>query len=286
MVNNRSYFTWRAGFVVSLFCFILLTSCSGDKVVASVDDSELTESEAYVIMEHLGYDTKSKKDWKLFVNGWIEQEALRLELSEKDEQKAKLVEMRSQAYSGELSKYYLEELAISQRIDTSISEKELLSYYNKHKDEFSLQDYLVQALYIKVPKGVKVEQHLREHYVLKNDKDLSKVNSYAKLYAENFYFDDEQWIYFNDLTKDIPLQGYNKDNIVLNRTKTYFSDDEFTYFLNIIDYKLKDSAPPFEFLKPQIREIILSGRINALREEIGSKLIQNTKSKYDIKINL
>ena len=47
--------------------------------------------------------------------------------------------------------------------------------------------------------------------VIKNDKDLSKVNTYAKLYAENFYFDDEQWIYFNDLTKDIPLKEYNKD---------------------------------------------------------------------------
>lgn len=276
----------RAGFIVSLFCFILLASCSGDKVIASVDDSELTESEAMIIMEHLGYNIKDKKEWELFVNQWTEQEALRLELAAKDEQKAKLVALRAQAFSGDLSKYYLEEMAISQKIDTNISEKELLSYYNEHKDEFALQDYLVQALYIKVPKGVKVEKDLREHYVLKNDKDLSKVNSYAKLYAENFYFDDEQWIYFNDLTKDIPLQDFNKDNIVLNRTKTYFSDDEFTYFLNIIDYKLKDSAPPFEFLKQQIREIILSARINNLRDEIGSKLIKNTKSKHDIKINL
>jgi hypothetical protein len=276
----------RAGFIVSLFCFILLTSCSDDKVIASVDDSELTESEAMIIMEHLGYNLKDKKEWELFVNQWVEQEALRLELANKEVQKATLVQMRAQAYSGELSKYYLEELAISQRIDTVITEKELLAYYNKHKDEFALQDYLVKALYIKVPKGVKSENDLRDHYVLKNDKDLSKVNSYAKLYAENFYFDDEQWIYFNDLTKDIPLQGYNKDNIVLNRTKTYFSDDEFTYFLNIIDYKLKDSAPPFEFLKQQIREIILSARINSLRDEVGTKLIKNTKSKHDIKINL
>jgi hypothetical protein len=112
------------------------------------------------------------------------------------------------------------------------------------------------------------------------------MNSYAKLYAENFYFDDEQWIYFNDLTKDVPLKNFNRDNIVLNRTKTYFSDEEFTYFINILDYKLKDSAPPFDFLKPQIREIILSKRINKIKEEIESKLILNTKKKHDIKINL
>jgi hypothetical protein len=286
LVNKYKYLLKRAGIVVSLFCFTLISSCSGDKVIAKVDDSELTESDAYILMDHLGYDTKNKKDWKQFVDSWIEQEALRLELLSSNPEQAKLVEMRANAYSGELSKYYLEELAISKQLDTSISRKELEQYFNQHKEEFALQDYLVQALYIKIPKGVSIEKDLKEHYLLKNDKDLSKVNSYAKLYAENFYFDDAQWIYFNDLTKDIPLNGYNKDNIVLNRTKTYFSDDEFTYFLNIIDYKLKDSAPPFDFLKQQISEIILSKRINALREDIESKLIKNTKKKHDIKVNL
>lgn len=237
-------------------------------------------------MKHLGYDSKKKEDWKLFVDQWCEQEALRLELLAKDVESAKLVSMRAQGFAGELSKYYLVEEAISTQLDSLVSEKELEHYYNLHKEEFALQDYLVQALYIKVPKGVDVEKDLKEHFLLKNDKDLSKVNSYAKLYAENFYFDDAQWIYFNDLTKDIPLKGYNRDNIVLNRTKTYFSDEEFTYFLNIIDYKLKDSSPPFEFLKPQIKEIILSKRINQLREDVELKLIQKTKTKHDIKINL
>lgn len=286
MVSNTTYYIKRAGFVVSLFCFILLSSCSSDRVIAQVDDSELLESEAFILMKHLGYDSKKKEDWKLFVDQWCEQEALRLELLAKDAESAKLVSMRAQGFAGELSKYYLVEEAISSQLDSLVSEKELEHYFNLHKEEFALQDYLVQALYIKVPKGVDVEKDLREHFLLKNDKDLSKVNSYAKLYAENFYFDDAQWIYFNDLTKDIPLKGYNRDNIVLNRTKTYFSDEEFTYFLNIIDYKLKDSSPPFEFLKPQIKEIILSKRINQLREDIESKLIQKTKTKHDIKINL
>jgi hypothetical protein len=286
LVNKSIYYFKQAGIVVSLFCFILLTSCSDDNIVAQVDDSELLESDALVLMKHLGYNSNDKNDWKQFINLWCEQEVLRLELKNTDEEQSKLVKMRAQTFAGELSKYYLEEKAISLQLDSIISEKELLNYYNSNKENFSLQDYLVQALYIKVEKDTKVEKDLRENFLLKNDKDLSKVNSYAKLYAENFYFDDAQWIYFNDLTKDIPLKGYNRDNIVLNRTKTYFSDDEFTYFLNIIDYKLKNTSPPFEFLKPQIKEIILSQRINTLRDEIESKLIQNTKKKHEIKINL
>ncbi len=277
----------QAGFIVSLFCFLLTTACSdNDPVVAQVDDSTLTSNEANILMEHLGYDTKDPKDWKIFLDLWTEQEALRLELKNIDPKLAKLSELRAQSFAGELSKYYLQELKINALLDTVISQKELENYYNEHKVEFELQDYLVQALYLKVPKGIKVEKDIKNHYVLKNDKDLGKINSYAKLYAEDFYFDDQQWIYFNDLTKDIPLRGFNRDNIVLNRTKTYFSDDEFTYFVNIIDYKLKNTEPPFEFLVPQIREIILSKRLNQLREKIDQQLIQKTKSKHDIQINL
>jgi hypothetical protein len=287
LVNKFKYLLKQAGIVVSLFCFTLICSCnSSDRTIAQVDDVELLESEALILMEHLGYDVKNKKAKEQFVNQWVEQESLRLELIKTNEAQAKLIEMRAQAFAGELSKYYLEEVAISRQVDTVITEKELNNYYNKHKNEFELQDYLVKALYLKVPKDIPIEKDISEHYLLKNDKDLSKMNSYAKLYAENFYFDDEQWIYFNDLTKDVPLKNYNRDNIVLNRTKTYFSDEEFTYFINILDYKLKNSAPPFDFLKPQIREIILSKRVNKIKEEIESKLIFNTKKKHDIKINL
>lgn len=286
LVSKITYHLKRAGLLVSLFCFISLTSCSNrDRVLATVDDQELLESDAYVLMKHLGYDVKKPKELKLFVQSWIEQETLRQELMQSDPENYKLVEMRSASFAGELSKFYLLEQYISKLADTVISEKELSLYYEQHKQEFALQDYLVKALYIKIPLNTKAQEPLKEHFLLKNDKDLSKVNSYAKLYAENFYFDDQEWIYFNDLTKDIPLKDLNRDNIVLNRTKTYFSDGEFTYFLNILDYKLKDSAPPFEFLRDQIREIILSKRMNALREKHEATLIKKIKKKHDIKDN-
>jgi hypothetical protein len=284
--SNDLFFYKRADLFVSLFFLLLLVSCtSREQIVASVNDAQLTRSDAEILMNHLGYDINNKSDWNLFLEQWTENQLLKQELEQSYPEQAKLVQLKTEEYSGELSKYYLEEQKILKQLDSVVTEKEIENYYQKHKNSFALQDYLVQALYIKTPKGVKVEEKLRSAYLLKNDKDLNQVNSYAKLYAENFYFDDEQWIYFTELTKDIPLTNYNKDNIVLNRTKTYFSDNEYTYYLNIIDYKLKDEAPPLEFLKPQIREIILSGRVNAIREKIQGTVIKNIRKKHDVKIH-
>ncbi|MDP4637700.1 MAG: hypothetical protein NWS43_07595 [Crocinitomicaceae bacterium] len=275
----------QAGLCVSLFCLLILPSCSeNEEIVASVNDIELTKSDAKVLMDNLGYNSNSKTDWSLFLETWSTQEALRQELEQSNPNASRLISLKADAYKGELAKFYLEEKMILSELDSVVSEKDIESYFETNKSSFSLQDYLVTALYIKIPKGVKVEDKIKTAFLLKNDKDLTQVNSYAKLYAENFYFDDEQWIYFNELTKDIPLKQYNIDNIVLNRTKTYFSDDEYTYFLNIIDYRLKDEVPPLEFLKPQIKEIILSKRVNNLREKQENKLLQSIKTKHDIKI--
>ena len=285
-VNNKIIRIKQAAILVSLFLFFVISGCSDqDVVVASVNDHELTMEQAERLMDALGYDINKKEDWKTFLESWTTNEAYRQELMEADEKRSEIVLLKGKNFEGELSRFYLEEREISKKLDTTITEKELKDHYAKNKDQFSLQDYLVKALYIKIPKGIEVESKLKESYLLKNDKDLTRVNSYAKLYAEDFYFDDAQWIYFNDLVKDIPLKEYNRDNLILNRTKTYFSDQEFTYFVNILDYRVKDEVPPFDFLKGQIREIILARRISVLREQIENEIKQRVNKKNDIQIH-
>ncbi|MFT6243560.1 MAG: hypothetical protein ACJAXI_000322 [Crocinitomicaceae bacterium] len=277
-------YLFQAGILVGLFCF--LTACSEeDKVIARVGETELTESDAYVLMKHRGYDSKDKEQYRAFINEWCESEIFNQELKVIAPEKWKLIQLRSQMYQGDLSKFYLEEIKINKSLDTIVSLEESQAYYDSHKDEFILNDYIVKALYLKIPKDLdfkKEEVHL--NYLLKNDKDLAEINSYAKLYAENYYFDDSVWIYFDKITEDIPLTKYNIDNIVLSRTKTYFSDEKHWYFLNIIDYKLKDEAPPLDFLKDQIHGIIVSKRLNDLREKNEVNLIKELKKKHEVTI--
>jgi len=287
--NKRTTYYLRAGSVVSLFCLVvLLFSCAeNDRVVASVGDAELLESEAYILMKHQGYDPKSDEDYQVFLESWCENEALKAEMQKNYPEDWKLVELRAQSFAGELSRLYLEELLLKKELDTLVQIDEIQNYYDQHKDEFILQDYIVKALYFKVPiENDFKEDEIQTAFLLKNDKDLMKVNSYAKLYAENYHFNDSSWVYFSEIAKDIPVTKYNVDNLVLSRTKTYFSDDRFTYFINIMDFKLKDEAPPMEFLRNEIKNIIVAQRLQNLIEKRGSKLIQRIKRKHEITIHI
>ena len=234
-------------------------------------------------MRHAGLSIDSISDYKAFVDQWIENEVFKAELKEKDPETWNLVHLRAQLFAGDLAEFFIEENELKKKLDTVVSVKEIQNYYDSHKDEFVLHDYIVKALYLKIPKDVDFNsKKIQQKYLLKNDKDVMEVNSYAKLYAVNFYYNDSAWVYFNELTKDIPLTKYNVDNIVLNRSKTYFSDDEYTYFLNIIDFTLKDDAPPVDFLKNEIKSIIVANRLQNLKEKNESKLIQRIKKKYEI----
>lgn len=238
------------------------------------------------MMEHLGYDPENQEDWKRFVDFWVERQVFIAELQQTNPETYRLVSMRSEAFAGEIARFYLEEDQIQRNVDEAIPDSLIAAYYEEHQSDFALNDYIVKALYLKVPKKAPKQDKIREAYLLKKDKDFTKVISYAKLYADNFYFDDSSWIYFDELTRDAPVEKLNKDNVVLNRTKTHFSDDEYTYYLNIIDYKLRDAVPPLEFLKNDIKQIIRSQRLNDLKEKNEATFLQKIKDKHEISIHL
>jgi hypothetical protein len=262
---------------------MLLFSCGDkNKSWAKVNDVELTESEAKVLMDYLGYEFDKTTHRKKFTEEWINRQVFLQELEQSDKTEFQLMQMNLNWQSGELAKYHLEEAYIKNVMNSEISDSSILDYFEKHKEDFTLNDYIVRALYIKVPKKAPKQEQLRQDYLLKKDKDFSKVISYAKLYADNFYYDDSTWVYFDELTKDAPIENYNKDNLILNRTKTYFSDDQYVYYLNIIDYKLKDATPPIDFLKPAIEQLLMSQKLNELKEKNSASFIKTIKQKHEI----
>ncbi|MFZ9028296.1 MAG: hypothetical protein ACO2Z9_04730 [Crocinitomicaceae bacterium] len=255
-------------------------------MIATVGEGELYEHDLYLLMKNQGLnpdDTASRTD---FILNWIDQQVYLAELKANYPDEYHTVELRSNQFAADLAKYELEEIILRQQLDTVVTEEQLLSYYNDHAEEFALPDYLVKGLYLKIPKEADFKtKKINRHYLLKNDKDIVQVDSYAKLYALNYYYNDSSWIYFSEFAKDLPVKKYNRDNIVLNRTKTYFSDDEYTYFLNILDFKLKDEAPPMEFLRSEIKDIIIAKRLQELKDKREIKILEKLKDNHEISLN-
>ncbi len=251
-----------------------------------MDDVQLTESDAAAWLHMNRTDLSDTLALRRLVKDWCTYQAMLLELKASYPEKYASLNTQSVFYQGEMALYYLEEQKFKAQTSQEVADSTIRRYYEANKKEYELQDFLVKALYIKIPVGQeKIEEKLREKYRLSKSKDIRQVEAIAKLNAENFYFNDQEWAYFNEVFEDAPMEQFNKQTFVINRTKTWFKDEKFVYFINILDYKLKTDTPPFDFLKDRIRETILAKKLNDLRADRQSELVRQIKQKHEIKIN-
>ncbi|WP_217494796.1 hypothetical protein [Crocinitomix algicola] len=261
---------------MAILVLFMMTACKTDdykgKIVAKVGDEELYSSELLM----LSYSTKdSAKVVSNYINEWIEKQALiQAAKNEKSIDQEKIAKKVKQ-YEDDLYIHELENVRIEQQLDQNVSDADIETYYKAHEDDFQLNDYLVKVLYLKIPLDAPDIENIGAAYKLRKESDLETIDTYAKTYASNFYYDMDSWIYFDDLLKEIPLNDINKDRFILKRSKIRFEENGFYYFLNIVDYKLKNTLSPISFERENIRERILNSRVKTLREKIKEDIIQH-----------
>lgn len=268
MPNNLYYII---GFVLFYSC-----SSSNDKgaLLASVGDKELYQADLNYLFAHNRYSfDDSVALVKAYTLSWVDDQILLLEAEKTDEIDRQTIDQRVENFKNDLIIYELENLLLNQRMDTVVTDQEIQAYYKSNQKEFQLNDYLVKVLYLKIPFDAPDIDIVAQSYKLNKPTDLQNIQEYAKIYASNFYYDAENWIYFDDILKEVPLQDINKDKFILKRSKIRFEEGGFYYFLNVIDYKLKNTLSPLNFEKQNIKDRILNNRIRNLREEIKNEII-------------
>ncbi len=276
----------RLTFLQILFFAGVLYACTNKgEVVAKVYDEKLYEGdiEAYFIKSNLSFEDSIQYRNKI-INDWVNQQVVLHEANQIKDFDFDAIELKVNEYRNTLIRHQYENLMITEKLDTIISEDEYKAYYLKNKSDFQLNDYIVKVLYLKIPSDAPDVDKVDKWYKLNNITDILEIENYAKLYADNFYYDTENWIYFEDLTKEIPLHDINKDKFITRKSNMKFEEAGYYYFLNIIDYKLKNTISPLNFEKNKIKERILQMRINEIRKNISIELTNKANEKNAIKI--
>jgi hypothetical protein len=265
-----------------LFIVFLFFSCRNDSstLVAKVGKYELEKS--VLNREIANNENASEDDRKKMIQNWVNN-ALILSLWDSlDYNSQESIRFKVHEYKASLIQYELENQLIKKQLDTLVSEEEMRTYYAKNKKDFELKDFIVKVLYLKVPEKLSENEKLNTWFMLRNPSDLENIKKLANESALNFYYNEDKWIYFEDLLKEIPLEGIDKEKFIFNRTKTHFVSNGASYYLNILDYKLKNTISPFEFEKENIKQRILTYRIKKLREILMKKILQHAKQENEI----
>ncbi|MFC2100624.1 hypothetical protein ACFLRZ_02220 [Bacteroidota bacterium] len=267
--------------------FFSVFSCndkSQEDMVARVNDDVLYRSELTDIVPPGKSPNDSIEITKSYIDNWI-LKRLVLEQAEKnltDEQMNFQKQLKD--YRNSLVIYEYESKLIRQKLDTVVSVQEIENFYNENINDFILKDNIVKVWYVKILNNSSQLNAFKRLIKSKNIKDRFKLEDLCSKHAVNFFLDDDAWLLFNDLLKEIPIQTYNQEQYLRYHRFIQTNDSLYTYLLDIKDFKIKESVSPLSFERNNIKNIIINKRkiwlIEDMQQEVYEEAIQ--KKRFEI----
>jgi hypothetical protein len=192
----------------------------------------------------------------------------------------KILDYRYSLIGYEFQNYY-----IRQHLNDSVGNAAIEEYYKLHMDNFILKQNIIQGTYIKVPKDAPRTKRIKDLMFSAKPKDLAELKSYCIGFSSAFHLADSSWIEFDKLAANSPLADI-PNKIQFLKTYTYYetSDNDFLYFLKINAYKISDNVSPIEFVREDIRNIILNKRKVELAKKLEDEVYENAAKRNDFEI--
>ncbi len=267
-----------------------LGSCSNKsetsdvKVIAKVFDKKLLITD----LENIVSAGVSPKDSAIlvqkFIDKWVEDELV-LHYAENNltaEQKDIEKQLENTRKSLIIHAYQTE--LISQKLDTTVSAAEIEKYYAEHPQNFQLKDDIVKVCYVKVNKKAPNIDKVKKWYASSDAKDLEQLQSYCIQFAENFFIDQNTWLLFDDLIKEVPINNYNSEMFLKNNRLIEVSDSTNLYFLNIKGFMIKNGVSPLSFERDNIKNTIINQRKIKLIEDMKRTVYDEAKENGNFEI--
>lgn len=259
------------------------TTDAGDRIaVARVENAYLYKDELADILTQTTTKQDSIERAEAYINSWIRKQLLIQEAGKKININEAEVERKILDYRYSLIAYEYQSYYVKQNLDTSLSAADIETYYTQNIDNFVLKQNIVQAVFVKVPKTAPRTNRIKDLILSQKEKDENELRSYCLSFSTAYHLSDSAWMVFDELVKNSPLAEI-PNKIQFLKTNRYYetSDDSYLYFLKVAKYRISDNISPLEFVKDDIRNIILNKRkvelAKKLEDEVYNKAVSSKK---------
>ncbi len=255
----------------------------GKQVLAKVFDKYFFAEDLSGLPEGL-----SKEDSAALVKGkvdmWVRKQLLlnKAELNLSDEQKNidRIVEdYRTSLLIDKYKREFLKE-----KLDTNVTEKEILKYYKDYAESFKTSRVLVKAVYVKIPRDAENIYQFREYFSKNEAKDSAFIQDYIDSNALIYKDLSKKWVPFSELSILLPVQIHNIEPVLKGSSFIQNQDADAYYFVRFDDYKLKGEVKPLELVREEIQIVLINKRKVELINSLENSIYQNAVEYGNIEI--
>lgn len=254
------------------------------KIVAKINVSTLYTSD----LEHILQNGLSKSDSvafiKTYINKWANDEVFYQQAINYLTEEELDITKELDEYKKELLSYKFQTKLINEKLDTNVTLPQIEEYYNAHSQNFLLKNNIVKVLYVKTPINIPNIDKLKKLCYSTNQKDVEQLKSMCIQYANNYFMNDNTWLMFDDLKKEINQLKEVPEYNIQNGKTFEFTDATSFYFLKIIEVKSKNTLSPLNFEKTNIKNMLINQRKQQLITAIKKDFFDKAKTNKELEI--
>ena len=147
-----------------------------------------------------------------------------------------------------------------------------------------MKSNIVKATFIKAAKKTPKIDKLKTWFNSSKEKDRQLLEEFCFQYAIDYSLNDNDWMQFDDLLKRVPIKTYDKEEFLRNNRNIETADSVNIYLIKITDFKTNESVSPLDFVKDNIKNLIINKRKLALIEQMQKSAFDQALKNNDFEI--
>ncbi len=256
-----------------------------EEPIARAKDKYLYPSDLEGIISEEMSPQDSTRRVQQYIKSWFQKQLIIAEANKAIDFDEAEIERKILDYRYALMSHEFQENYVNLHLDTAIADGEIEEYYKESKDNFLLKQNIIKGLFVKLPKGAPKIETFRKLFRSKKEEDRVALASYCEEHALNYSLADDKWINFEELISNSPLEKIpNKVQFLKNRKSYEAYEKNIIYFLSLKEYKISDQISPLDFVKDQVRNVILHRRKVRLVKELEKNIYDKASENNEIEI--
>ena len=169
---------------------------------------------------------------------------------------------------------------VAQQLDSVISDKEIQEYYETHKENFKLNDDLLQLRYVHLATDYDNLNLLKDR-LQKFDKASQEELNTLSIQFKSFNLNDSIWVKKENVVEILPVLKDSNLEVLKKSNFTQLEDSLGVYLIKVENSIKRNDRAPLVYVIPAIEQIVLNKRklelIKKLEKDITKDAIKSKK---------
>lgn len=253
-------------------------------MVAKIGSDLLYESEIVKLMPEGTSSADSAMMVENYIKTWSQSKLLLLKAEEFLSKSEKDITAEVEEFRQTLLAFRYEKLYVEERLDTTITHEDALSYYNEHLASFSFPYSIVKARVVRLFNKSPYYEMIKKGFQVTSEQDVIDLEDLCNTSADRYTDFGKQWVASSVLAKEIENDVTSCEELLAKKSYFEVNTETYKYLVFVLERTAPNDVSPFEYNLSRIEDNMLSKRKQDLLVKLEQDLLEDAIVNKTLKI--